>query len=328
MVAQAKVEDGAGDPVAIAATLQQARDQARTRGRGEILTVQIVVLQIIRSHARPNATPSTSLAVFSQLQALRGLADRLLEIQAHQKGTDTQAALRQLINSGKESLKRLDEAAIRLRPALEAATESARQPLSPATVGECPKASQCPSNTSRAINDTLHAHAPIAERAWAAHEARAGPDTLAPVTAIKEEPPSEFAAWAPPAAPGSTLEEVLSNAAPLFGPPRSLTALSADLTPCESASSAAYVRAGVPGVLTAVIGLGDRPLLGPSLVIVSAQEGAAAGRRPLQPSTHAVFQELTQTALQWATGSSDAQCSPLELLLLWLALHVVWRARW
>ena len=81
-------------------------------------------------------------------------------------------------------------------------------------------------------------------------------------------------------------------------------------------------------MLTAVIGLGDRPLLGPSLVIVSAQEGAAAGRRPLQPSTHAVFQELTQTALQWATGSSDAQCSPLELLLLWLALHVVWRARW
>ena len=62
MVAQAKVEDGAGDPVAIAATLQQARDQARTRGRGVILTVHTIVLQILQSHAHPNVTPSASLA--------------------------------------------------------------------------------------------------------------------------------------------------------------------------------------------------------------------------------------------------------------------------
>lgn len=79
-------------------------------------------------------TVISSLYGHLQLALIRELAEQLL-VEAGRKGTDQQAAVRQIVTRGKDSLDKLKNMAERLQPAMESARKSAARELTPAMIG-------------------------------------------------------------------------------------------------------------------------------------------------------------------------------------------------
>lgn len=178
-----------------------------------------------------------------------------------------------------------------------------------------------------------------ADRAWQIHDAQDKPAVhdgqenaaMAPASSHGAPPSMDHLAGsqALPKAPGATITEVLSNVSPLFSTQRTIRALKDDHQESSDPSETAYLEVTIPGTVSAFIGLSGTTRLEVSTVVILSPAEAAdsSKRRPLQPSRHAIFRELTrlapeQVAARLAHGQ-DNNCSPLELLLLWLALHAV-----